>query len=301
MAEKKRGSISLASLMLCLVLIVISVLVLTAAGREYAREREFLRGQQLRSLCGAMYLQHKAQLAEGEHLLYEAVLLPEEEKVQVTAKKALSSDGLISYLELTAQAAEHSDAEQCLRQLQLTFSDKQREWSTASALVAARLTGQEYLPTEALYTSVNSEEVKLPEVSFMAGKAVNNMPARDAQNNGLSACFYYIPSYTNLQFNSSKTFCGDSVVVNKGSITLGAKAKFPDRVALISEYGEIVINKNCQLDKAVIMSNSTVTIAPGCKINGLIIAKAIILQGASTFTADASVVAPFASAVFPNK
>lgn len=301
MTKKMHGSISLVSLMLCLLLVVISALALTATSREYTREREFLRGQQLRSLCGAVFLQQADILPEGEHLLYETVLLPENEKVQVSAKKTSSSDGLLNYLEFTAQAANHAGAMQCLRRLQLNFTEQQCLWANSSTLVAVNLTGQEYLPTEAIYTSAKKEEVALPKVNFLSGKAVNSLAAKEAQTNGLSACFYYIPSSTSLQFYGSKTYSGASVVVNKGNITLGAKAKFPDRLALFSEYGEIVINKNCQLDKAFIMSNSAVTIAPGCKINGLIIARTIILQGPSTFTADASVVAPFASVIFPNK
>ena len=88
--------------------------------------------------------------------------------------------------------------------------------------------------------------------------------------------------------------------MNKSGIEIGAGCSFPNRVAMYSQKGNITIGDNVRMDKALIHAYGTVTIGTGCKIKGLILANKIILKGASTFSADADVVAPFASCAFMN-
>ena len=126
------------------------------------------------------------------------------------------------------------------------------------------------------------------------------MSATEAANEGLTKHFTYLDSDSTFSFTRGSTLLGDSVFVNKGSIVVNANCVFPNRLALYSQKGSITIGDNVRMDKALVHAYSTVTIGSGSKINGLIIANKIILKGASSFSADADVVAQFASCVFTD-
>lgn len=300
MERSSQGSISLPCLLLSLLLALFSVPLLLWSGREAAREREFIRAQQLRLLC-ATFLQGKSrqEVPAGEYVWYEGVLEPGSENVKVTAKSSVSSDGLLNYLEAAAQPDKNVGAVQRLHRVQINFSEAQQRLAGSCVLVAKTLQGEEFLPAEAIYIQASDEEVKLPQFSFLAGKLPKNLTAQSAVTTGLGAGFYYLPTGT-LKFSAKQTVRGASSIINSSNITIGAEAHFPDRLVLVSENSSITLGQNVRLNKALLMAKGTVTIAAGCNIKGLVIAKQIILQGKSTLTPDSEVLASFATPLYPN-
>lgn len=297
---KCKGSISLTCLLLSLLLILLATPVLLWLGREAAQEREFLRGQQLRLLCGTVLKNKSRQLVPaGSYVWYDGVLQPGAEGVQVTAASSYSNDGLLNYLEVAARPAKQSGAVQRLHRLKISFSEAQQHLAGRCVLVAQTLKGAEYLPAGAIYIQASEEEVKLPQFSFLAGKAASNLTTNDIAVTGVSANCYYLPSGT-LKVAAKQKVHGTSVIVNKSGISIGAEAHFPERVVLASESSSITLNQNVRMDKALVMAKGTVTIAAGCNIQGLVIAKQIILQGASTFKPDTEVLSEFTTPFYPN-
>lgn len=296
--RSSRGSLSLSCLVICLLLLLLVQLPLLWGIREQERLRDFWRGYQLRLLCGSV-LQVRDSLPPGEYVFYEGLLLPGKEPVTVTGLSKDSEDGLINLLELSATAANHAGAVQRLRRLQLSFSQNQRQLGEEGwALASINLTGTEYLPEEAKYTSI--EEVTVPQVSFLENIGLDNLSSKSAEINGLSNRFYYLPTNSLLTLSSTKPFYGSAVIINHSNIKIGSGSHFPDRLVLLNDKGDITLQQGVRLDKALVMSPGTVIIAKNCRINGLVIAKNIILEGTSTFTADAEVVAPFTSAAFQS-
>ena len=106
-----KGSISLPCLLAALLLALSAQLCLLYAVKGYEAEKDFLRGQQLRLLCGSVLqaIGQKPQPA-GTQLCYEGELQPGSEPVKVTSESSYSSDGQIDYLKVSAVAANHVGA-----------------------------------------------------------------------------------------------------------------------------------------------------------------------------------------------
>lgn len=295
-----QGNIALPCLFLSLALILFTAPLLLWCGREAVQEREFVRRQQLRMLCASI-LQNKSrqEVPAGNFVWAEGVLQPGAEPVSVTGMSSYSSDDLFHYLEVVAQPAKNVGAVQRLRRLQISFSELQQRLAGRCVLAAINLKGEEFLPTEAMYIQASTEEVKLPQFSFLTGKTAKNMNMQDIAVTGLSAVGYYLPTGT-LKFPAKKIIHGTSVVVNHSEINVGAETHFPDRVVLASESSSITLGQNVRMDKALILAKGTVTLGAGCNIRGLIIAKQIILQGKVTLTPDADVTAAVETPFYPN-
>ena len=168
------------------------------------------------------------------------------------------------------------------------------------ALVSKTATGLDYLAQEGVYKQASTEEVKLPEVRFFFNKAASDITADVAISEGLSRHFTYLDADKSFAFKSNSRLPGATVFVNKGSIEIGSGCSFPDRLVMYSQKGNILIGDNVRMSKALVHAYGTVSIGTGCTINGLIIANKIIFKGTSSFSADADVVAPFASCAFTN-
>ncbi len=299
MMRSTKGSISLSCLFISLILTLLIAPVLLWSGREAAHEREFLRAQQLRTLCASVLRRKNQQeVPAGEAVWCDGVLQPGNESVQVIGKSSFSEDGLLNSLEAAAQPANHVGAVQRLRRLKVNFSEQQQLLAGSCVLVAQTLKGAEYLPAEALYIQASEEEVKLPQFSFLSGKAAKNLTAQEITALGLSSCFYYLPNGT-LKITVKQKVRGASVVVNHSSISVGAEAHFPDRLVLASESSSMTLGQKVRMDKALLMAKGTITLGAGCNIKGLIIAKQIILQGDVTLAPDAEVTAPFVTPFYP--
>ena len=300
MRHSMRGSISLPCLFISLLCAAFVVPVLLWSGREIARERDFLRSQQLRTLCASFMQQvSRHSVPEGSYSWYEGMLQPGSEPVSVQGKSSYSSDGLLNHLEVAAQPAKNVGAVQRLQRLQVSFSEQQQRLAGRCVLVAQTLKGAEYLSSEALYIQASEEEVRLPQFSFLAGKAIKNLTAQEMTTTGLNACFYYLPSGT-LKPAAKQTVHGASVVVNSSSISIGAQAYFPDRLVLVSENSSMALGQGVRMDKALLMAKGNITLGADCKIKGLVIAKNIILQGKVTLTPDAEVTQVFTTPFYPN-
>lgn len=293
---RQRGSMGLLLLVVMLVVAMLVNLVLPAALREQKCEQEAALSSKLRLLCGsAMDCLWEQRPPQGMAQVLEGVLEPGAEPVTVSCRSLWSADELIYCLETEALLPNHAGAVQGLRRLEFNLPTVFQTWAGQYALVAQKpLQGAEYLTTEGIYTS--NEEVIFPQASFLQGKGSSVLTPKHLQTDGLGAIFYYIPQSSVLELPTGN-IAGSGVIINRGRIAIPAGARFYDRVLLMSEAGGITIGKNAQLDKALLIAYGTVTVEAGCVVNGLIAANRIILKGASSFTADADVVAPFASAV----
>ena len=297
----ERGSISIYLLLVALLLALLAQLGLLCCRQMLEKSRQGLLKQQLRRLNNSCFLKLKdAELTPGDYLCFEGVLRPGQEVVAVKATSSQSSDGLINFLEVKGTAPNVNGAVQGLCQLTLRFSEPQRLLAEQYALVSKTATGLEYLAQEGVYKQASTEEVKLPEVRFFFNKAASDITADVAISEGLSRHFTYLDADKSFAFKSNSRLPGATVFVNKGSIEIGSGCSFPDRLVMYSQKGNILIGDNVRMSKALVHAYGTVSIGTGCTINGLIIANKIIFKGTSSFSADADVVAPFASCAFTN-
>ena len=295
----ERGSISIYLLLVALLLALLAQLGLLCCRQMLEKSRQGLLKQQLRRLNNSYFLKLKdAELTPGDYLCFEGVLQPGQETVTVKATSSQSSDGLINFLEVKGTAPNVNGAVQGLCQLTLRFSEPQRLLAEQYALVSKTATGLEYLAQEGVYKQASTEEVKLPEVRFFYNKAASNTTANMLVSEGFTRRFTYLDLESSFVFSKQASFIGATVFVNKAGIEIGSGASFPDRIAMYSQKGNITIGDNVRMDKALLHAYGTITIGTGCKIKGLIIANKIILKGASEFSADADVVAPFVSCAF---
>ena len=270
MMHSAKGSISLPCLLAALLLALSAQLCLLYAVKGYEAEKNFLRGQQLRLLCGSVLqsLGHAPQPA-GTQLCYEGELQPGNEPVTVTSESSCSSDGQIDYLKVSAAAANHVGAVQRLHRLRVSFSPEMRKLAAKSVLAGRSLTGSEYLQQAALYTS--TEEVRLPQISFLENKCAASLNKRTTEENGLSARFYYLRSSNSLRLGS-KGLQGATLIADKFSINTAAGSYYPDRIVLISEEGDITLGDGTKMAQALLLAKGTVTIGAGCRLNGFVLA-----------------------------
>ena len=301
MKKGERGSISIYLLLVALVLALLAQLGLLLSRHELDKVQRRLLGQQLRHLNNSYFVSLKdSDLAAGSHALFTGELEPGHVGVNVNAKVEKSTDGLIRFFEVKSTAAAQGSAVQRLCQLTLDFAEPQSLLAGQYALASKTATGLEYLPSEAVYKQASTEEVKLPVVRFFYNKAASDITADTALNEGLSRHFTYLDLDKTFTFKSNGRYLGDTVFINKYGIDIGAGASFPDRLVMYSQKGNITIGNNVRMDKAFIHAYATVTIGSGCRIKGLILANKIIFKGASEFSADGDVVAPFTSCAFTN-
>ena len=301
MKKGERGSISIYLLLVALVLALLAQLGLLLSRHELDKVQRRLLGQQLRHLNNSYFVSLKdSDLAVGSHALFTGELEPGHAGVNVNAKVERSTDGLIRFLEVKSTAAAQGSAVQRLCQLTLDFAEPQRLLAGQYALASKTATGLEYLPSESVYKQASTEEVKLPVVRFFYNKAASDITAETALNEGLSRHFTYLDLDKTFTFKGNGRYLGDTVFINKSGIDIGAGSSFPDRLVMYSQKGNITIGNNVRMDKAFIHAYATVTIGSGCRIKGLILANKIIFKGASEFSADADVVAPFTSCAFTN-
>ena len=286
-----KGSISLPCLLAALLLALSAQLCLLYAVKGYEAEKVFLRGQQLRLLCGSV-LQSIGQTPQpaGTQLCYEGELQPGSEPVKVTSESSYSSDGQIDYLKVSAVAANHVGAVQRLHRLRVSFSPEMRKLATKSVLA-----GGEYLQQAALYTSI--EEVRLPQISFLQNKCAASLNKRTTEENGLSARFYYLRSNTSLSLGS-KGLQGATLIANKLSINTAPGSYYPDRIVLISEEGDITLGNGTKMAQALLLAKGTVTIGAGCRLNGFVLADKVVLRGTADLTPDKGAVEPMLTPAF---
>ena len=299
MRKGERGSISLYLVLVALLLAMFAHMALLWSQRELAKTKQRLLEQQLRQLNNSFFLSLKdSSLTPGQYQCFAGALQPGSEPVEIVAQSVDSSDGLINFLQVQGTATNLGSAVQRLCQLTLKFAASQRELAGKYALASKTATGLEYLPQQAVYKQASTEEVKLPEVRFFYNKAASNTTANMLVSEGFTRRFTYLDLESSFVFSKQARLIGATVFVNKAGIEIGSGTSFPNRIAMYSQKGNITIGDNVRMDKALLHAYGTITIGMGCKIKGLIIANKIILKGASEFSADADVVAPFVSCTF---
>lgn len=296
MMHSAKGSISLPCLLAALLLALSAQLCLHYAVKGYEAEKEFLRGQQLRLLCGSVLqaIGQKPQPA-GTQLCYEGELQPGNEPVTVTSESSYSSDGQIDYLKVSAVAANHVGAVQRLHRLRVSFSPEMRKLAAKSVLAGRSLTGGEYLQQAALYTS--TEEVRLPQMSFLRNKCPSVLNKKSVAEVGLSARFYYLKNNNSLLLGTEGLH-GPTMIVNPYSITTAEGSYYPDRLVLISENGNIKLSAGTRLAQALVLAKGMVTICEGCQLNGFVMADKIVIEGKADLTPDTGAVEPMLTPYF---
>ena len=296
MMHSAKGSISLPCLLAALLLALSAQLCLLYAVKGYEAEKEFLRGQQLRLLCGSVLqaIGQKPQPA-GTQLCYEGELQPGNEPVTVTSESSYSSDGQIDYLKVSAVAANHVGAVQRLHRLRVSFSPQMLALATKSVLAGRSLTGSEYLQQAALYTS--TEEVRLPQMSFLRNKCPGVLNKKAVAEVGLSARFYYLRNNNSLSLGTEGLH-GPTMIVNPYSITTAEGSYYPDRLVLISENGNIKLGAGTRMAQALVLAKGKVTICEGCQLNGFVMADKIVIEGSADLTPDTGAVEPMLTPYF---
>ena len=296
MMHSAKGSISLPCLLAALLLALSAQLCLLYAVKGYEAEKDFLRGQQLRLLCGSVLqaIGQKPQPA-GTQLCYEGELQPGNEPVKVTSESSYSSDGQIDYLKVSAAAANHVGTVQRLHRLRVSFSPEMRKLAAKSVLAGRSLTGGEYLQQAALYTS--TEEVRLPQMSFLRNKCPSVLNKKAVAEVGLSARFYYLKNNNSLLLGTEGLH-GPTMIVNPYSITTAKGSYYPDRLVLISENGNIKLNAGTRLAQALVLAKGMVTICEGCQLNGFVMADKIVIEGKADLTPDTGAVEPMLTPYF---
>lgn len=307
MSKGEKGSVSIMLLVSCLILALLAHLALISSRQQFKEAQMRVLGKQLRHLNNSFFVGlADAELPSGQWLCFQGVIQPGKEAVEVICKSEYSSDGLINFLEVKSIAANYADksgnaaAAQRLCRLKMTFAEAQKKMAGKYVLASKKATGLEYLEQEDLYIQASTEEVKLPALSFFQGKATSSITPDEVVDEGLTRRFTYLNSSNIFTFKKNGVIRGQSVFGNKASIIIGANCHFSDRLAIYSTQGNITLEDNVRLDKALLHAYGTVTIGSGCKIRGLIIANNIVLKGKSTFSADADVLAAFTSSAFSN-
>ena len=291
-----KGSISLPCLLAALLLAVSAQLSLLYAVRGYESEKDYLREQQLRLLCSSV-LQAIGQEPRpaGKQLCYEGELQPDSEPVTVTSESIYSSDGFIDYLKVTAAAANHAGAVQRLHRIRVSFGPQMQALAAKSVLAGRSLTGGEYLQQAALYTS--TEEVRLPQMSFLRNKCPSVLNKKAVAEVGLSARFYYLKNNNSLLLGT-EGLNGPTMIVNPYSITTAEGSYYPDRLVLISENGNIKLNAGTRMAQALVLAKGMVTICEGCQLNGFVMADKIVIEGKANLTPDTGAVEPMLTPYF---
>lgn len=291
-----KGSISLPCLLAALLLAVSAQLSLLYAVRGYESEKDYLREQQLRLLCSSV-LQAIGQEPRpaGKQLCYEGELQPDSEPVTVTSESIYSSDGFIDYLKVTAVAANHAGAVQRLHRIRVSFGPQMQDLAAKSVLAGRSLTGGEYLQQAALYTS--TEEVRLPQMSFLRNKCPSVLNKKAVAEVGLSARFYYLKNNNSLLLGREGLH-GPTLIVNPYSITTAEGSYYPDRLVLISENGNIKLGAGTRLAQALVLAKGMVTICEGCQLNGFVMADKIVIEGKADLTPDTGAVEPMLTPYF---
>ena len=293
--NKQQGSITIPCLLVAFLLLSLVTGVLVSTTREYEHTKNYLINRQLRLLASSVFKQAEA-VDYGQKVLLEAILYPDREKVVLTLDKTKSSDGLISKMDVTAEAVSHAGAMQRFRKCSFHLTPDEQALVRENALIGVRFQGLELLDAEARY--IQAQEVSLPQISFLKILS-SDTTASNIANDGLNAGFYYIDGSFTFPVGG-KTIAGSTVFAASKNIEINANTRFTGRVAFISEKGMISISKNCRFDNALLIA-SNVLIQEGCKLSGCIISPSIIIRGTGSFTPSAAVAEPFISAVtIPN-
>ena len=219
----------------------------------------------------------------------------------VTSESIYSSDGFIDYLKVTAAAANHAGAVQRLHRIRVSFGSQMQalaaksDQDIMSVLAGRSLTGGEYLQQAALYTS--TEEVRLPQMSFLRNKCPSVLNKNAVAEVGLSARFYYLKNNNSLLLGTEGLH-GPTLIVNPYSITTAEGSYYPDRLVLISENGNIKLNAGTRLAQALVLAKGMVTICEGCQLNGFVMADKIVIEGKANLTPDTGAVEPMLTPYF---
>lgn len=299
--NNSRGNISVALLIIGLFLAAVTHLAMVYVHRDVSLEQDYLRGRQLRMLCSSLMSKVAGQeLEAGEGLLLEANLEPGKVPVRVTTKVTFSDDGMFRAVKVKAVADELS---QSLRHVSFMLDEDKRAQAKQFMFVSGKeLLGSEFISSETIYTS--AEEVRFPQIEFLKNtgdvkRSIAALGMEDVRLYGLDNRFYYLNNATTpLTFTKNLKVYGTAVIATEGSLIIEEGCQFLDRIIFLSN-GNITIKNNVELPQVLLLAYGKVSIGAGCKLGGVVFSGSNIeLLGASEFTHDENVVAPFSSAFY---
>lgn len=268
-------------------------LLIAAVTVERVRVMEDIRGYQMRIACSsAMMSLPEFQDAYRERILYRGILRLGNIPFSVSTENEYSNDGIFSMFKVKAFCENNSSS--CAQKLsRLTMHpDRNSCMPDPSCCITGReVEGAEYAEGK-VYTGMG--KVQIPSAAFLKGRCVSSLSSEELRLNGFAEGFYYLSSF---RFGGGSTFHGNGAVIADYDINVGSGSRFPGRVILLSEQGNITIGSGTVFECVLIIAAGTVTVESGCRIQGAVCSgRRVILKGSSVFIPDENAVAPFSSA-----
>lgn len=288
---RSKGSVSVALLVVGLVFLLLAQIFYLYAGREYEKQQQLIRAEQLRMLCASTIESLSAADISDKNKTFNVCLYPGAVPAAVSSKMKVSDDQCIRYLEVTAECGE---LRQRLRQTYFSLPETVKEQAHHYGIISGTsVTGAEFLASETLYTGTG--EVMFPPAEAFAFQAIEELPMETLRLNGLSKRFYYLDDYRGVTFDRGMKVYGSGLIAAQGSIIISDDCEFTDPVILLTEK-KIEIGDNVKLPQALLLSRKGIVVGSGCSIGGVMISNGNIeFTDTVSFSHHENLVAGFSS------
>ena len=288
---RSKGSVSVALLVVGLVFLLLAQIFYLYVGREYEKQQQLIRAEQLRMLCASTIESLSAADISDKNKTFNVCLYPGAVSAAVSSKMKVSDDQCIRYLEVTAECGE---LRQRLRQTYFSLPETVKEQAHHYGIISGTsVTGAEFLPSETLYTGTG--EVMFPPAEAFAFQAIEELPMETLRLNGLSKRFYYLDDYRGVTFDRGMKVYGSGLIAAQGSIIISDGCEFTDPVILLTEK-KIEIGDNVKLSQALLLSRKGIVVGSGCSIGGVMISNGVIeFTDTVSFSHHENLVAGFSS------
>lgn len=288
---RSKGSVSVALLVVGLVFLLLAQIFYLYVGREYEKQQQLIRAEQLRMLCASTIESLSAADISDKNKTFNVCLYPGAVPAAVSSKMKVSDDQCIRYLEVTAECGE---LRQRLRQTYFSLPETVKEQAHHYGIISGTsVTGAEFLPPETLYTGTG--EVMFPLAEAFAFQAIEELPMETLRLNGLSKRFYYLDDYGGVTFDRGMKVYGSGLIAVQGNIIISDNCEFTDPVILLTEK-KIEIGNNVKLPQALLLSRKGIVVGSGCSIGGVMISNGNIeFTDTVSFSHHENLVAGFSS------
>lgn len=288
---RSKGSVSVALLVVGLVFLLLAQIFYLYVGREYEKQQQLIRAEQLRMLCASTIESLSAADISDKNKTFKVCLYPGAVPAAVSSKMKVSDDQCIRYLEVTAECGE---LRQRLRQTYFSLPETVKEQAHHYGIISGTsVTGAEFLPSETLYTGTG--EVMFPPAEAFAFQAIEELPMETLRLNGLSKRFYYLDDYGGVTFDRGTKVYGSGLIAVQGNIIISDNCEFTDPVILLTEK-KIEIGNNVKLPQALLLSRKGIVVGSGCSIGGVMISNGNIeFTDTVSFAHHENLVAGFSS------
>lgn len=269
--ERSKGSVSVALLVVGLVFLLLAQIFYLYVGREYEKQQQLIRAEQLRMLCASTIESLSAADISDKNKTFNVCLYPGAVPAAVSSKMKVSDDQCIRYLEVTAECGE---LRQRLRQTYFSLPETVKEQVHHYGIISGTsVTGAEFMTSETLYTGTG--EVMFPPAEAFAFQAIEELPMETLRLNGLSKRFYYLDDYRGVTFDRGMKVYGSGLIAAQGNIIISDNCEFKDQIILLTEK-KIEIGDNVKLPQALLLSRKGIKVGSGCSIGGVMMSNGTI-------------------------